>query len=764
LGVFEQVCQAMAYAHARGVVHRDLKPANVMVGTFGEVQVMDWGFAKVLGGDAGPAPEAGAADTVFVAGPDGVTKSGTLMGTPAYMPPEQARGQAGRIDARADVFALGAILCEILTGRPPYTGTTDEICAKAAEGDLAGAHARLDACGADAALRDLAKCCLVAERAARPTDAGAVARDVSAYLASAQERLRQAQLEQTAAEARAKAQAERRARRLTLALAAALLCGTAVAVWQAVVATRAEQSARAAAAAETTAKQTAQAKEEETQAVLAFVQDRILAAARPEGQDGGLGHGVTLRQALEAALPHVDRSFASQPLTEARLRMALADSFFYLGDAKTAAAQNERVRALCLEHLGPDHPNTIGCLTNLANNYEALGRQDEAVRLREAALPLLRGRLGDDHPDTLKCMSNLAVSYTALGMYEEALRLDEQTLALRRKTLGPDHPDTLESMNNVAADHADLGQYAESAQLHEQTLSLRLDKLGENHPDTLTSMANLAACYVDLRRPGDALPLCERALAGRRAKLGDKHPDTLTSMTNLASCHDALGQRDEALKLAEEAVALLVAKHGPDHPDTLGGQYNLAWYYGRVGRHPEALQLHEATLARRKAQLGDDHPDTLTSMGGVAVSLVELHRGAEAVLIIDDCVRRAAGRAVNPKLIPGVLDLRLRHFEKAKDAAGCRATAALWEKLQRTDADSLYNAACFRAVTAAVLRAADTPSANEADAEAERAMAWLTKAVAAGYKNVASLTKDTDLDALRDRADFKALVAEIAGR
>src|SRR4029077_20576581 len=115
LGVFEQVCQAAAYAHARGVAHRDLKPANVMGGAFGEVQVMDWGFAKVLAGDDGPVESVRNGSL-----PTTASQSGTLMGTPAYMPPEQARGEVSLLDARADVFALGAILCEILTGRPPY--------------------------------------------------------------------------------------------------------------------------------------------------------------------------------------------------------------------------------------------------------------------------------------------------------------------------------------------------------------------------------------------------------------------------------------------------------------------------------------------------------------------------------------------------------------------------------------------------------------------------------------------------------------------
>ena len=144
----------MAYAHARGVIHRDLKPSNVMVGTFGEVQVMDWGLAKVLPRGASPTRPAAqpAQETVITtvrsgsAGSGGESQAGSVLGTPAYMAPEQARGEVERIDERADVFGLGAILCEILTGRPPFAGSTrEEIRGKAAQGDLADALGRLDA-------------------------------------------------------------------------------------------------------------------------------------------------------------------------------------------------------------------------------------------------------------------------------------------------------------------------------------------------------------------------------------------------------------------------------------------------------------------------------------------------------------------------------------------------------------------------------------------------------------------------------------------
>jgi tetratricopeptide (TPR) repeat protein len=236
LKIFEQVCQTLAYAHSRGVIHRDLKPSNVMVGAFGEVQVMDWGLAKVLAREGPqPAEPPSAAST----GPGEPTPSltwvGQVLGTPGYMAPEQARGEVEKLDERCDVFGLGAILCVILTGKPPYRGERGEVLRRAQQADQADARARLDRCGADAQLVRLAKACLVPQMEDRPRHAGAVAEQVTAYLVGVQERLQQAEVERAAAqareeEARARAEAEaqarraeRRARQRTLTLAATIL-------------------------------------------------------------------------------------------------------------------------------------------------------------------------------------------------------------------------------------------------------------------------------------------------------------------------------------------------------------------------------------------------------------------------------------------------------------------------------------------------------------------------------------------------------------
>lgn len=740
LSVLNQVSQALAYAHSQGVVHRDLKPSNVMVGAFGEVQVMDWGFAKRLPSADGPAPlqEEGTASADMAPRPklaeDAKTLSGIMMGTPAYMPPEQARGEPGLVDARADVFALGAILCEILTGLPPYVGDdVSDVCQKAAAADLRDAHARLDACGAEQPLRDLAKRCLAAKRDDRPADAGVVAKDLTAYLVSTEERLQQAQIERAAADARAaeaqaKARIERRALRLALALVLALLLGGAAVAWQAVVATRAQHTALSAAAAETQAKEAeTQAKEAaakkaaEAQAVLGYVQNHVFAAARPEGSDGGLGHDVSLRRALEAALPAVHKSFGDQPLVEAQVRTTLGTSFRDLGDSKTASEQFLRAREIYTQQLGPDDPTTLTSQHNLGNTY------------------------------------------ADISDFTKALKLREETLARRLAVLGPHHRDTLTSMRAVADSYADVERYTESAKLAEETLALQKAHLAPADVEILRSINNLADTYHNLHRNEESLKLFQEAFVRSKAALGPYHPQTLVLMGNVATGYTNLNRYEDALKLRKETLALEIAKLGPKHRFTLYTMQALANDYGFLQRFAEALEVRKQVLALRREKFGPDNYETLMSMWGVASNLMGLHREEEAIPVIDECFQRFGRLPVKPNLLL-LLNHRLAHFASKQDAAQCRKTAEMWESFQRRDAASLYGAARYRAVTAALLGGAAKSSegSKAARVEADCAMAWLKQAVAAGYRDVAVLSFDSDLDSLRDRPDFRDLAARLS--
>jgi len=247
VAIFDQVCQAIGYAHDRKVVHRDLKPANVMVGNFGEVQVMDWGLAKVLTGMDSEDIDRDRDRTMSteihsLRESDGsYTQAGSVFGTPSFMPPEQAVGAVGQIDERSDVFGLGAILAVILSGQPPFIGDTSEtIRVLAARGKLDDCFTRLDAADAEPELVDLCKRCLQPEPGDRPRHAGEVARAVANLRLAADARARDAELERVRAEgqraqARAEATEQRKRRKTQMALGltftALLVVGGASAWW-----------------------------------------------------------------------------------------------------------------------------------------------------------------------------------------------------------------------------------------------------------------------------------------------------------------------------------------------------------------------------------------------------------------------------------------------------------------------------------------------------------------------------------------------------
>ncbi|MCZ6787242.1 MAG: serine/threonine-protein kinase, partial [Planctomycetota bacterium] len=228
LDILMRICEAMAYAHSKGVIHRDIKPSNIMVGKFGETYVMDWGLAKVIGRkdthnlqlkdeaallrtlirtdrveDAALTPESPL-----------MTMDGTIVGTPAFMSPEQAGGDIEILDERTDVFALGGILCEILTGKPPYPGPKQYAIAQASEARQEDLSRRLASCAVDVELVSLARECMAPDPAARPRNAAGIAKRLGEYMASVEERA-QASL--------VRAAEERSRRRATLVIASSVV-------------------------------------------------------------------------------------------------------------------------------------------------------------------------------------------------------------------------------------------------------------------------------------------------------------------------------------------------------------------------------------------------------------------------------------------------------------------------------------------------------------------------------------------------------------
>jgi tetratricopeptide (TPR) repeat protein len=197
-------------------------------------------------------------------------------------------------------------------------------------------------------------------------------------------------------------------------------------------------------------------------------------------------------------------------------------------------------------------------------------------------------------------------------------------------------------------------------------------------------------------------------------------------------------------------------------PDGLSLKYNLAINYIGLNRHADALKLNEETLAIRKRVLPPDHPDTLSSMFNLAISYAALNRHAEAIPFLDRVVAKVDLPGLDPRMWLSALALRMQCCQKLGDLAGCRASAEMFEKRNPADMASLYDAACYRALTAALQAKVKDPDAERlAQDDADKAMSWLQKAVAAGWKNAAHMKKDTDLDALRDREDFRKVLAEL---
>jgi serine/threonine protein kinase len=813
LKLFIDVCHAIQHAHHKGIFHRDIKPSNVLV-TFHDgppvVKVIDFGVAKATVQKLTESPL--------------LTARGQMVGTPIYMSPEQAETSRLDIDTRSDVYSLGVLLYELLTGTTPLQPERLQELSPAqiqrfiCEDEPPRPSNRLFSLGAAASVaarnRGLDVKALVhllsvdldwmvmkaleKDRNRRYDTPASFAEDVARYL----------QQEPVVARPPSKAYRLRkfikrnRGAVLTLgAVLVALLVGTVVSAWLALWATRAEHAAVASANSEREAKDAALAREAESKAMLGFLADRILAAARPEGQAGGLGRDVTLRDAIETAVHYVDQSFPEQPLVEANLRLTLGQSYFFLGQFPKAVKQQEAARELYARNLGWEHRDTLVATSDLAKSYEAVGRLDDAVKLSERARALLTARLGPYHrdtlassvvlasayaavgrldeslklheetltlqkeqlglddPDTLTSQVAVALRYYALGRHSECIKLNEETLALQRHRLGPTHPATLATMNNLANDYIVAGRFAEALKLHKDTFALAETKLGPDHPDTLSIKQNLANSYEAVGRPEEAIKLREAVLRVQKDKLGPDHISTLHSMNNLASNYFSQGRTREARKLMEEALVLSEAKLGTTHPDTLSAMYSLSVCYRGLNLFDKSLELSDQTLRMRKTKLGLDHPETLLAMLGVAQDLFLLGRGAESVGIIDECFRRAAGRVVNPALLPALIETRLRHFEKIGDPTGCRQTAVIWENLKRRDAESLYIAANLRAITSAVVRAFDKSASapKEADREADQAMQWLKQAIGAGYQDVDHIANDDNFDSLRNREDFKKL-------
>ncbi len=676
--LFVPVCRAVQHAHQKGIIHRDLKPSNILVALQdGQPvpKVIDFGIAKATGDPLNDRSLA--------------TELGQAIGTPGYMAPEQTGLDDLDVDTRADVYALGVVLYELLAGSPPFLtkqlhgAALLEVLRVIREDEPPKPSTRLsssDELPSIAARRQLDPArltklirgdldwvvmkCLEKDRARRYATADQLAADLQRYLAhepvEAGPPSRRYQLGKFVRRHRTGVIA-------TTALILALVVGIVGTTWGLVRAVKAERAALLASQAE----RARRGQLETANTILTSVFDDL----DPRGEEKA---GRPLRAILGDRLDDAARQLeqgVGDPQTQIRLIDSLGSAFRNLGDASRAVAMfrkevaisteelgaddpitltarsnlasameaagqvreamqlNEEILRVREQKLGADHPDTLISRGLLASTYQNLGRTTEAIALQREILKIRAARLGPNHADTILARNNLATTLYSMAQYDEAARLFEANLAARETLLGPDHPATAQARSNLAAVYTEMGRATDSVRLHEQALQARVAKLGNDHPDTLISRANLAGAYLKLKRAGDAVPLYEAVLRARESKLGVNHPDTLSSRSYLAAAYLDLDRPADAARVLEVAVDRLSTQVGPANEKTLAARHNLAYAELNLGENAAAVRRFEENLRLAEEALGPDHPSTMTFRRALAEALFKISQPEQATAL-----------------------------------------------------------------------------------------------------------------------------------
>ncbi len=764
LALFDQVCDAVQFAHGKLVVHRDLKPGNVLVSERRVVKLLDFGIAKLLRAD-----DDAAADVTAIGG-------GRVL-TPEYASPEQLRGEP--VSTATDVYALGVLLFELLTGAWPY-GRRDQTIRSLERAVLERDPDKPSAVVARAGstppparrrelLGDLDNIVLTAlskEPERRYASVRDLRDDVARHLKHRPVIARPATLGYRAG---------RFARRHRVALvvggvlAASLLTGLAGTTWQARAASR--QALRA-----------------------DRVRDFLVELFEVSDPDRSKGDTITARALLDRGAARIDSELAAEPQTQAEMLGVIGKIYQKLGlydqgrplleralsarrevygpqslEAAAGAAdlssllydQGEYKRAEQLardalavrrERLGMNDTLVSASLTNLAAIADGLGRLDEADSLYRAglaidrrigaeeavasdlsslsvalwregkydeALPVadsalaLRRRLhGNEHTSVAIDLFNLATIVMATGDYQRAEALFRECLTMRRKLLGDDHPYVALTLSNLGEVLQRQGRLAEAEAVDREALKIRRAAFGDDNLDVATSLNELGVVlYFKGDRKG-AVEQFRRALAIWRPQLGDAHPTVLTGLNNLGATLREMGDLDGAERTLREALDLRRRALGEAHPDVAQSYNNLAEVLVRKKKYRQAEADFLTALATWRAALGPDHPTVAFALLGLGRMLVDQGRGAEAEPLLREALdirlaklEEGSVQVAYARLALGRCLVRLRGFEEAETLL--LASYPVFEKVQGKDHETTRRA---RAALAELYRAWGRPA------------------------------------------------------
>ncbi|MFC1573363.1 tetratricopeptide repeat protein [Candidatus Eisenbacteria bacterium] len=666
------VCLAIHHAHQKGIIHRDVKPSNVLVAVQDGKpvpKVIDFGVAKAIDHRL-------TQKTVL-------TEQGRLIGTPAYMSPEQAEMTGLNIDTTTDVYSLGVLLYELLVGVLPFD--PHELLDVGPEGihrvirevDPPTPSSRISTLGASArevalhrhALPDvlvrqvrgeldwITMRAMEKDRTRRYPSASELAADIERYLRN------EPVIASPPSAAYRLSKLVRRRRGVFASLAAVFLALMAGVVVSTTMYFRAER-----------AREEAQARAEELDLVTEF-QASMLSGIdveemgramvddlRDRVQDSLEGEGIssekvesalavldrTLRRAnatdmalelvdeqvLNRAVEAIGEKFADQPLVRAALQQTVADTYTEFGRYPRALTLQEAALDTRRHMLGDDHPETLNSINYMGVLLYSMGKLDEALVYWREALEGRRKVLGDDHPKTLISIGNMGSLLWSMGKFDEALSYFQEDLEVSRRVLGNDDPNTLTSINNMGVLLHEMGKFDEALVYCREALEARRRVLGDDHTSTLTSIGNKGSLLADMGKLDEALVYHRKDLEGNRRVLGDDHPNTLISINNLGLLLAEMGGRDEALVYYREALEGFRRVLGDDHPETLISIGNVGGVLWSMGKLDEALVYCREALEGKRKVLGDDHPETLGSIYKLGGLFLDQGKAQEAMALL----------------------------------------------------------------------------------------------------------------------------------